>query len=228
MKIEILHRTMGTVAQIGLAPEESIVVEPSAMLGMSGNVDVQTGMRGGFLNAMGRAFLGGENFFQNTYTARGGAGEMLIAHGLPGDMAVIEVPQAGLYIQSGSYIACDPQIHVETAFGGITSFFSGEGLFRLLAKANGPGQQIVVGAYGGMEEVFVDGEMMVDAGYLVAWDTSLNTQMVKASENGWIMSALSGEGLALQVTGRGRIWLQSRTPVGVGKMLGPLLPPKQL
>ena len=50
--------------------------------------------------------------------------------------------------------------------------------------------------------------------------------MTKASR-GWIASYLSGEGLVLRMSGRGRVFLQSRNPKEYGLAVGSQLPPRQ-
>ena len=44
MDTQLLHRPVSTLAQVRLAAGESIVVEPGAMVGMTPNIDMQTGM----------------------------------------------------------------------------------------------------------------------------------------------------------------------------------------
>lgn len=225
MQVEIMHRTIGTIAKVHLVQGETIKVEPSAMVGMTTELQFQTGMQGGFLKSFGRLFSG-ENFFQNTYTAQAPDQHVLLGQSLPGDITTLEVPQTGLGIQSSSYIAADNGVTVATTVGGLKKLFSGEGLFQLTATADGPGRQVVVGSFGGIQEIEVNGEFIVDSGHLVAWDKTLNINPVKASSGGWILSFLSGEGIVIQLTGTGRVWIQSRTPGGFGRHIGPKLPPR--
>ena len=224
MNVEILYQTIGTVAKVGVDRGETIKVEPGAMISMTGELDFHTGMQGGFLKSIGRMFAG-ENFFQNTYTATADGQYVLLGQSLPGDISTIEVPQHGLGIQSSSYIASHEGVTVATTVGGLKKLFSGEGLFQLSADATGPGQHIVVGAFGGIQQLDVDGEFIVDSGHLVAWDKTLSITPTKAS-SGWIVSFLSGEGIVIKLTGTGRVWIQSRTPSGFGRRIGPQLPPR--
>jgi uncharacterized protein (TIGR00266 family) len=223
MNINVLYRPAMSMAQVQLGPNEQITAESGAMVGMSTNVQMQTGMKGGMGKAIGRMF-GGESFFQNTFTAQGAPGEVLLAHGLPGDIATVEVPQTGLYIQSSSYIATTPAVNVETQLGNFKTFFGGEGLFVLKATASGPGQPVIIGAFGGIHEIQCDGNLVIDNGHLVAWETTLNYKMVKSAK-GFMASFLSGEGLVFQFEGQGRIWIQTRNPSEFGTKVGRMLPP---
>jgi hypothetical protein len=91
MQINLLYRPSQTLAQVWLAPGESVIAESGAMVGMTTNVQMQT-QSGGLMSGLKRIF-GGESFFRNTFTAQGGQGEVLFAPPLCGDMAVLDVGQ---------------------------------------------------------------------------------------------------------------------------------------
>lgn len=224
MKFEILYRPAHSLARVWLEPGESVVAESGAMVGMSSHLELRTESRG-TRSGLGR-LLGGESFFRNTFVAREAPGELLLAHPLRGDMAVLEVRPQGYFLQSGSFIASTPNVELSTRVGGFKTFFAGEGLFVLQASCTSIGQ-LLVGAFGGIEQLDCDGTLVVDTGHLVAWDTSLDYS-VGRSARGWIASFLSGEGLVCHFRGRGRIWIQSRNPVEYGNAVGRLLPPRPL
>jgi len=222
VRFDIQYRPAHSLAKVSLDPNESVVAESGAMVGMSTNIQMQT-QSGGLMSGLKRMF-GGESFFRNTFTAANGPGEVLLAHSLCGDMVVLDVPAAGYFIQSSSYIASTPNVSIETKVGGMKTFFAGEGVFVLDATASGPGQ-VLVGAFGGIQELVCDGSLVIDTGHLVAWDKSLTYQVGK-SGSGWIASFLSGEGLVCHFQGQGRIWIQTRNPAAYGQEIGALLPPR--
>jgi uncharacterized protein (AIM24 family) len=98
-------------------------------------------------------------------------------------------------------------------------------MFVLKAVAPSPGL-LLVGGFGGIEELYCDGSLMIDTGHLVAWDATLEYTVGK-SGSGWIASYLSGEGLACHFKGQGRIWIQSRNASEYGGAVGRLLPPRK-
>ncbi len=223
MDIQIGSRPAQAMAQVTLQDGEQIRAESGAMVGMSTNVQMQTGATGGIMKGLKRMF-GGESFFQNTYTAQG-TGEVLLAHSLCGDIHTLEMTQAGYFIQSSSYIASQPWVEIETKLGGFKSFFAGEGVFVLKAISQHPGQ-VLVGAFGGIQELHCDGNMVIDTGHLVAWDATLEYKVGKSAD-GWIASFFSGEGLVCHFSGQGRIWIQTRNPQEYGQMVGRMLPPRE-
>lgn len=234
MNFELLYQPVSTLARIGLADGEAMLAEPGAMVGMSPNVKMETGVGkssgggGGLLGKLAGAasrMLTGESFFQNTYTAHRGEGELLLSHTLPGDMAMLPVRGPGLKIQSTAFVASSMGVNMQAELGGMKTFFGGEGLFVINATATGEGEHILVGAFGGIQEMPVDGELVIDNGHLVAWDGNLNFNLSKAS-SGWIGSFLSGEGMVCHFTGQGRVWIQTRNPNDYGLAMGRLLPPR--
>ncbi len=221
--IDIAYRPAHSLARVGLAHGESIVAESGAMVGMSTNVQMQTQAQGGVFGGLKRMF-GGESFFRNTFTAQGGPGEVLFAQALCGDMATLPMTPQGYFIQSAAYIASTPDVHVETKVGGFKGFFSGAGVFILQATSQQPGQ-VLVGAFGGIQELHCNDDLVIDTGHLVAWDATLQYSIGK-SGSGWIASWLSGEGLVCHFRGQGRIWIQSRNASEYGATVGKMLPPR--
>lgn len=223
MNIEVLYRPAHTMAKVTLDAGESVVAESGAMVGTSGNVAMAT-QAGGLKKGLKRLF-GGESFFRNTFTAQGGAGEVLLAQSLCGDMMTLDCGESPWFIQSSSYVGGAPTVDLNTKLGGFKTFFAGEGLFVLRASGAGP---VIIGSYGALERVDVDGELLIDTGHLVAWqDTPELTYKVGKAGSGWIASFLSGEGLACRFKGHGTVWIQTRNASEFGKIVGALLPAKK-
>ena len=228
MHFDIQYRPAHSLATVHLEPGESVRAEASAMVGMTRNLSVTTdgpmGGRGGLLGSMKRAVLGGETFFTNTFTARGTPGHVTLAPTLSGDMVAVQLERGSpLYIQGSSYVAAPDTVELDTRWQGFKGFFSGESLFFLEASGSGP---VLVNAFGAIEQFELDGEVIVDTGHLVAFESGIEYEVTKASR-GWIASFLSGEGLVLRMVGRGRVYLQSRNPNEYGRAVGTLLPPRQ-
>lgn len=233
MDYELLYQPVSTLARIRLQNREQLLVEPGAMVGMTPNLEMKTGIgksggqKKGLLGKLAGAasrMLTGESFFQNTYTAQGDA-EILLSHTLPGDMAMLEVPSHGLKIQSTAFVASSMGVDMQAELGGLKTFFGGEGIFVINTTAQSPGQYVLVGAFGGIQEMPVDGSLVIDNGHLVAWDGNLQFNIQKASA-GFIASFLSGEGLVCNFQGQGRVWIQTRNPGEFGATIGSMLPPR--
>jgi uncharacterized protein (TIGR00266 family) len=225
---EIQYRPTHSLATAHLEPGESVRAEASAMVSMTRNLSITTDgpMRsgGGLLRSFKRAMLGGETFFTNSFTAQGTPGHVTLAPTLSGDMLAIELrPGEPLFIQGSSYVAAPDSVQLDTRWQGLKGFFSGESLFFLEASGSGP---VLVNAFGAIEAFELDGEVIVDTGHLVAFGAGISYEVTKASR-GWIAAYLSGEGLVLRMTGRGRVYIQTRNPSEYGKAVASRLPPRQ-
>ena len=224
MQFDVQYRPAHSLAIVNLGAGETIRAEASAMISMTRNVRVETSARasGGILGGLKRAMLGGESFFTNTFTATGERHVTRPARG--GDMVVHELhPGEELFIQGTSYVATPDSVRLDTKWQGMKGFFSGESLFFLHATGQG---QVLVNAFGSIETIDLDGELIVDTGHLVAFTGGISYQVTTAS-SGLIASYLSGEGFVLHVSGRGRLYLQSRNPSEYGSAVGRNLPARE-
>jgi uncharacterized protein (TIGR00266 family) len=205
-----------------LADGESVVAESGAMVSMSSNVRMKTEARGGLLAAAKRKLLGGESIFQNTFTAQGGPGRVMLAPGMPGDVVAFQLePQRSLFIQSSSYLAASPDVTLDTKWGGAKGFFSGVGMFLL--KATGPGT-VFVCSYGGILPRQCAGEYIVDTDHIVAFQDTVQYDISKV---GGIKSLFfGGEGLVARFAGQGMIYVQTRSPGALAGFLHPFRPVK--
>lgn len=225
MEYEIQYKPAHTLATAHLSAGESVRAEASAMVSMTSNIQVETQGpgrgAGGLFKGLKRAVLGGESFFTNLFTAQGAGGHVTLAPRLCGDMVAHGLNQGEqLLIQGSSYVSAPDSVHIDTQFQGFKGFFSGESLFFLSATGYGP---VLINAFGAMDVVELNGELILDTGHLVAFTSGIEYQVEKASR-GWIASYLSGEGLVLRMRGRGRIYVQSRNPTEYGRSVGSKLP----
>ncbi|NEQ98609.1 MAG: TIGR00266 family protein, partial [Cyanothece sp. SIO2G6] len=131
-----------------------------------------------------------------------------------GDIVRIDLKNNAMCFQPGAYIAHTPGVNVELQWAGLASWFAGEGLFKL--KMSGTGV-VFCGAYGGLSEVRVQDELIVDNGHLVAYEPDIKMGIKMAG--GLFGSITSGEGFVNRLTGRGKIYLQSRSVDGLVRFL---------
>lgn len=221
MRYEIRHKPAFSTLFLQLQPGERLTAEAGAMASMSGELQIITGFSGGFFPALLKRFFGGESIFVNTFhnpTDR--PLDLVITQSSIGDVVRLEL-KAGdeICLQPGAYIAHMGGVKMAVNWAGFKSWFSGEGLFKL--KMQGPGL-VFFGAYGGITERRVQGELIVDTGHLVAYSPQL--QMNVQLSGGLLGSITSGEGFVNRITGQGKIYLQSRSIDGLVNFLRPKLP----
>ena len=209
MRTEILYRPSYSMAVVELAANEGISVEAGSMVSMSQGITLETKAAGGLLASLTRSILGGESFFLNEYHAPVSGGTITLAPALPGDMkALVQDGERALMVQSGAYVASSSDIQVDTRWGGAKTFFASEGLFLL--RCSGAGD-LLLSSYGAIHEMTLqDGERYtVDTGHLVAFDEGIGFQV--RTVGGLKSTLFSGEGLVVDLTGPGRVLVQTRS-----------------
>lgn len=224
MQIDLVNRPSATAAIVRMSRGERFVAEPGAMIAMSTRFTLETDTRGGGLMGGIKRMFSGESFFQNTYEAQDDGQELVLAPTLPGDIEILPLRGGRLLVQRGAWVGSGDGVTCKTTNQGLTvGLFGGQGLFWIDCQGEGP---VLVSTFGAIWPIDVDGELIVDTSHVVAHEDTLSLAVTKANDS-LLGSFVGGEGLALRVTGRGRIWLQSHNPSDFGKTLGPLLPARQ-
>ena len=99
-------------AEITLPPGGVVRVEAGAMAMTRGDVETSTSTRGGFLKGLQPLARRRELLRQRLQLSQGGI--VGVAPALPGDMAMARSDGPGVLVQSGSWIASDPTIDVDS------------------------------------------------------------------------------------------------------------------
>jgi len=223
MEVEILYRPSYSLAFVRLAPNEEVRLEAGAMVSMSQGITIETKATGGFLKSLGRAMLGGESFFQNYFKAPPSGGEITVAPELPGDVFVYPMQGENLMVQSGSFLACETGIELDAKIS-IKAIVSAEGFSMLEATGTG---KLLLSSYGAIHEknLAAGEKYIVDTTHLVAFSAAM--PVAPKTVGGLKSTLLSGEGLVVELTGPGRLLMQSRSPNAFLKWLIPNLPFKR-
>ncbi|NEO78381.1 TIGR00266 family protein [Moorena sp. SIO4G3] len=222
---EIEHSPAYASLIINLQADQTVLIESGAMAAMDSSISMKSKVRGGLMKGLGR-MVSGESFFVSEFTAEKEPGQIYVSPGVPGDIHHYYLKNQGLMVQSSGFVACSPEIEIDTQFQGFKGFFSGESLF--LIRATGQGD-FWFSSYGAIVEIPVTGDYVVDTGYIVAFEDTLNYQVEVLgglSFRGLKTGVLGGEGLVCRFSGEGRLWIQSRELYGLINFLNPFRPTK--
>ncbi len=200
---------------VSLEPGETFIAEGGSMAWMSEGAQINARLLGGFARAFVRKVVGGESLFVGEYSHPEG-GEVTFSPAAPGSVHHRPVNNDTLILTGGSFMACTPGVRLGTQFGGLRSMFSGEGLFFIECSGMG---DLFFNSYGALIEKDVFGDLTVDTGHVVAWEPTLRYTI--RGMGGLKSTLLSGEGLAINFTGAGKIYLQSRTMPALAGWLSP-------
>lgn len=187
---------------------EKMVTEGGGMAFMSSKIKMETSTGGGLIKGLGRA-LSGESLFLNYYIAEAPNQSIGFASSFPGSIIPIKLNGTNTIIaQKTAFLASEEGVEISTHFRkNLSGFFGGEGF--ILQKLSGEGMVFLEIDGETLEYNLEAGEkMVIDQGHLAAMDESVefDIQRVKGMKN----MIFGGEGGFLaNVTGPGRVWLQT-------------------
>lgn len=225
MDIELLHQPDSAIARVVLDKNQEFVAEAGCMIAMSGYINASTTLRqgkgGGILGGLKR-LVGGESLFLSVFRSPVAGGEIFLAPKFIGDILVYQMNGQELVVQATSYLASESGVDIDLGFQGFKSLFSGESIFWLTISGYG---SVLLNSFGGIYEVPVEGEYIVDTGHIVAFEKSLNFEITKPGSS-WIGAFLGGEGLVCRFKGQGKVYCQTHNPGAFGWQVGSKLPPR--
>lgn len=230
MQYRVEHGPAFAWLRVSLSPGEHVQAEAGSMVLRSPALTMTTHLNAGrrsgifraiwaFFVALFRKIFGGETMFINDFSGDTG-GEVVLAPALAGHIQHRRLSGGvHLFVQRGSYLASAGDIDCRLRFGGLRTFFGGEGLVLLECVGDG---DVFVNSYGGITKIPVNGRFIVDTGHIVAFDGTLD---FRVRSIGGVKSFLfSGEGLVCEFSGRGNVYVQSRNIDALVSWLTPLLP----
>jgi uncharacterized protein (TIGR00266 family) len=205
--------------ELVLAPGESAVGEPGAMMYADAGIGIETrmgdGSDGGFGERVAAGFkrsMTGENFFTSIFRNMGSRPlRVAFAAPSPGKIIAVDLATVGgaLICQKGAFLGGSQGVKLGLAFKKRlrAGMFGGEGF--IMQKLSGSGT-VFIHASGTLAplELRAGEELKVDTGCLAALQTSVNYDVKYVGS--LKTSVLGGEGLFLaSVKGPGTVWLQS-------------------
>ena len=219
MRYEIRYKPAFAAIFLTLEPGDAVTAESGAMTSMDAQLTTKTQFSGGFFSGLLKKYFGGESLFVNEFSnSTQKPRTLVLTQSAIGDIVGLDLYGESLCFQPGAYIAHTPGVKFGVRWAGLKSWFSGEGLFKLQVSGRGT---VFFGAYGGLTEKYVDGEFIVDTSHLVAYEPEIKMNVKLAG--GLFGSLTSGEGFVNRLTGRGKVYLQSRSMDGLVNYLRPKL-----
>ena len=223
-------RIVGTtlpVLEIGLEPGDTIVAAPGELSWMTGNVQMRTstsaaGSRG-LWGAIARAVSGG-GLFMTEFSSMAGQAAVAFAAKLPGQIVQLEVqPGRGYLVHRHGFLCATQGAELSAALQRSlgAGIFGGNGF--VLQRLSGACTAWV--ELGGeiVEHTLAPGEtLLVHPGHVGMFEESVAFDITTI--RGIANALFGGDGVFLvQLTGPGRIWLQTLTMPNLAHALAPYL-----
>ena len=216
------------VLEIHLDPNESVIAVSGELSWMTASIDMHTttqhGGAGGLFGAFKRVVSGG-SLFMTEYTARSSAGTVAFAAKIPGHIVPVTVSPGKEYmIHRHGFLCGTPDATLTVGFQQSlgAGVFGGEGF--ILQRLGGSAQAWV--ELGG-EVVIYDlapGETLrVHPGHVGMFESGVGFDITRIT--GIRNMLFGGDGIFLaQLTGPGKVWLQTLTISNLAHALAPYLP----
>ena len=197
---------------------DKIFCESNAMVMMEDPLELKGRLQGGLMQSLLRRFANEESLFQQHIEAVRGDGDCLLSAALDGDMQILDVGATQYLLSDGAFVAAHDSVEVKarlnSSLGG--AFFGNTGGF-LVMETSGQGQVVVAGC-GTLFEIEVEPnkEIVIDNGHVVCLDSRLNYSLsVSTSQSSGLLgnlmnSVMSGEGMVLRFSGKGKVVICSR------------------
>ena len=226
MQSRITGTTM-PVLEIGLEPGDTIVAAPGELSWMTANVQMHTttaaaGSRG-LWGAITRAVSGG-GLFMTEFTSSGGAGAVAFAAKMPGQIMPIQVqPGRGYLVHRHGFLCATAGAELSMALQRSlgAGVFGGEG-FVLQRLSGACSAWIELGGEVVSHELGAGETLLVHPGHVGMFEESVAFDITTI--RGITNALFGGDGIFLvQLTGPGRIWLQTLTMPNLAHALSPYL-----
>jgi len=205
-------------------PSEKVYAEAGSMVYMSGNINMEAKMRGGFLKGLGRK-IAGETMFLTEFASSGGKGIISFGGNAPGTIKPIDLSEGKEFlIQKDAFLVAQDSIELSIAFQKRlgAAFFGGEGF--ILERLNGSGTAFIHACGDFVEfDLKTDQILKVDTGSVVGWDGTVtyDIQRVKGIKTMFF----GGEGIFLTtLKGPGKVIIQSMNLGNLATALMPFMP----
>lgn len=223
LKYEIIGDNLQMV-KCTLAPGEGLFAEAGSMVNMSGNMHMESQMKGGILSGIKR-MVTGESFFLTRFTPTDKAGHVAFAGNVTGKIFPVKIMQGKDYIaQKESFLVCEEQVNLDIAFTQKirAGLFGGAGF--ILQRMTGDGL-VFLHCCGDIIELSLkaDEVVKVQTGLVVGFEDTVKYDIALA---GGVSTVLfGGEGLFVTtLTGPGNVVLQSMDVAKLAATLVPFLP----
>ncbi len=224
MEYKILNESNFPLLEVTMNRQDRFKLETGAMVSMTNKIELEGKRNGSLLGALGKSVLGGENFFLTTAKSSGDMEKLVLAPKGFGSIKQIKLDgQVNWFLEDGAFLASDGSVdlNVIRQKGVGSPLFAGTGGFFVL-KSSGSGN-LFVESFGSIIELEVtpDKPITVDNNHVIGWEETVKHQITVASGT---FGFKTGEGLAIHLSGHGKVLVQSRQPEAFAQKIIPYIP----
>lgn len=223
LKYEIIGDNLQMV-KCTLAPGDALYAEAGSMVNMSGNILMESQMKGGIISGLKR-MVTGESFFLTRFSPKDISGYVSFAGNVTGKIFPVKITPGRDYIaQKEAFLCCEDRVNLDIAFTQKirAGLFGGAGF--ILQRMTGEGT-VFLHSCGDIIELSLKPEevVKVQTGLVVGFEDTVNYDIALAGGISTVF--FGGEGLFVTtLTGPGKVVLQSMDVAKLAATLVPFLP----
>jgi uncharacterized protein (TIGR00266 family) len=221
------HKIVGTtmpVLEVALQNGETVIAESGQLSWMTNSIELHTSTGGGGIMGVFKRVAGGGTLFMTEYTARGAPGMVAFATKVPGHIVQVRIDAGSTYmVHRHGFLCGTPGIQVSAGFQRSlgAGVFGGSGF--VLQKLSGTADAWIELDGEVITHDLAPGESLrVHPGHVGMFEerVGFDITMLRGVRN----VLFGGDGLFLaQLTGPGRVWLQSLPLANLAHALAPYL-----
>ena len=224
MKYEISQGSFPTVS-FTLEEGERIQSQSGAMCWMDEDVLMETNMKGGLLQGIGR-LVSQESMFVNTFSAKKDDAQITLTNSRMGSVFELNISQdQQILAQKSAFLCSEDTVATKIEFTKKLSagLFGGEGF--VLQKFTGEGLLFLETSGTVVKKELANGEiLLVDAGHMVAFQSSVEYTVTLSK--GMKNLLFGGDALLAKFKGPGTVWLQTHTISNLAAAISPYISSK--
>lgn len=203
MEFTVLHVQMFPLLRVNLLGGEVLNAESSTFVSMSSGIQIKTHPMGGQI----RSYSSGQNadtFYLNTFRTSEQDGEVHLAPRTMGEIRIISLNELPVLIQPSVFLAAEDGVKLQLIRRGTNISRAGVQLFRCTGKG-----KLVLASCGAIQDLELkeDENLLVKAGHLFLVEDGMP---VRLRQFGGFQSPSVGDSFILDVSGAGKLSLQSR------------------
>ncbi|WP_078806123.1 TIGR00266 family protein [Pilibacter termitis] len=227
MKYTIDSNMQFPLVEVGLEKGESVYISRGSMVYHTPSVTLNTELNakgtgvGKLFKAMARSAVSGESTFITKAISSADDGVIALAPSTPGQVVALELGEQQYRLNDGAFLAMDGSASYTMESQSIgKSLFGGQGGFFVMTT-QGEGV-LLANTFGSIKKISIENQSLtIDNAHVVAWSTSLDYNI--HTENGWIQSIGTGEGIVNTFHGTGEIYIQSLNLQTFAEIMGSYL-----
>ncbi len=210
MLVDIRSSSAFSHLYVALNPGEALFATPGALVGYETGLEVRTVLAEGRWQSTAKRCLGNPLLqLARLRNTRDATRRLILSPATPGPLAILDMDNQYFWVQHDVFLACTPGVVLSDQLQTHRTFETENRWFQRVVGGRG---RVWLSTFGALAEKELDGEMVLDSGFLVACERGI-TRCRKRRPR-------IPDGM-VRIRGRGKVLMQSRSCAALSRWLNP-------